>query len=93
MHKAHICALGELCDASRVVVFSVHTRAHAVHIEYAELEARYTFESADGLRKENQIHLVPHQLGNFGWVAWPKADIAFDAVRKSSCRINFLNAH
>ena len=37
MHKAHICALGELCDVSGVVVLSVHTRAHAVHIEHTEL--------------------------------------------------------
>ena len=37
MHKGHVCALGELCDLSEVVVLSVHARAHAVHIAHTEL--------------------------------------------------------
>lgn len=37
MHKAHICARGELCDVSGFVGLSVHTRAHAVYIAHTEL--------------------------------------------------------
>lgn len=36
MHEAHICARGELCDLSEVVVLSVHARAHPVHIAHTE---------------------------------------------------------
>ena len=37
MHEAHICARGELCDASGVVVLCVHIRAHAVHIVHKKM--------------------------------------------------------
>lgn len=36
VHKVHVCALGELSEALEVNFSSVHTRAHAVHIEHTE---------------------------------------------------------
>ena len=37
MHKAHICALGELIEVLEVTVLSVHIRAHAVHIVHKKM--------------------------------------------------------